>query len=339
MKRLYPLLTLVYLFFCLDSCQKEEGFVLEGEMKELASDMLLAIYDDPESKTDTIYLQNGKFIYKVNPDTFSIFRLVNDSGETIPIFANKRWHVTLKGDFHSYTIEGEGPNKEFQEFLSQTAGATDKRQKAQMAEEFVKSHPKSFVSAYLINRYFVQVENPDEDKIKSLIQPLDGNIKDCRVLSTVLRSLKEENDKKRNNTEYLNYFSAKARDGKYVSWNNAKHKYTLVNFWATWNSESVEQRDSLFELVKEFKGKGVRVLNFSLDYDKKAWERFCKKDSEQWIEICDTKAWDNQIIKQMNFLQIPSNVLINGSRRIEGTNLYGDNLRRKLKELTDKEKK
>ena len=188
MKGSYPFLILAGLLLCLNSCRKESGFVLEGELGGLPSDMLLVVYDDPESKTDTIFLQDGKFVYKTNPDTLNIFRIVNDSGEAIPVFANQEWRVSLKGDFRSYTIKGDGPNKELQEFRNQIA-------ERKAAEAFIKSHPQSFVSAYLINQYFIQAEKPDEKKIRSLIQPLSGTVKDSRILNVALKAIPEEDEK------------------------------------------------------------------------------------------------------------------------------------------------
>lgn len=340
MKGSYPFLILAGLLLCLNSCRKESGFVLEGELGGLPSDMLLVVYDDPKSKTDTIFLQNGKFVYKTNPDTLNIFRIVNDSGEAIPVFANQEWRVSLKGDFRSYTIKGDGPNKELQEFRNQIAETNSMEEERKAAEAFIKSHPQSFVSAYLINQYFIQAEKPDEKKIRSLIQPLSGTVKDSRILNVALKAIPEEDEKKRsNNDEYVNYFSAKARNGKYISWNSSKKQYTLINFWATWDSESTARHDSLYNLVKKLKKDGLRVLNLSLDYDKKAWEKACKKDSEQWIEICDTKAWDNQTIKQMNFQKLPANVLVNANRKIQGVNLYGDSLLEKLEDLSNEKRK
>ena len=83
----------------------------------------------------------------------------------------------------------------------------------------------------------------------------------------------------------------------------------------------------------------MKVLNISLDYDKDQWEKSCKEDTEQWIEICDRRGWGNQIIEQMNIQEIPANILVNSSRKVLATDLYGDDLRNKIKELTKDKKK
>ena len=57
MKKLYLLLLSVYLLFCLDSCRQSDEFELKGELEGITSDMILVVFDDPESKLDTIYPQ------------------------------------------------------------------------------------------------------------------------------------------------------------------------------------------------------------------------------------------------------------------------------------------
>ena len=83
---------------CLASCKKKPEFVLQGELQNCSSDEILVVYDDPVSKLDTIILKDGKFTYTFSPDTLTLFRLVSpDMLKTIPVFADKTLHMTLKG--------------------------------------------------------------------------------------------------------------------------------------------------------------------------------------------------------------------------------------------------
>lgn len=116
--------------------------------------MILVVFDDPESKLDTIYPREGKFTYTFTPDTLNIFRLVNDSGETFPIFAEKGWKVSIKGSLAHPEIKGEGANNEYQEFLQSIATLKDSAQVCKQAESFIKRHPASPASAYILQRYF-----------------------------------------------------------------------------------------------------------------------------------------------------------------------------------------
>ena len=337
MKKLYLLLLSVYLLFCLDSCRQSDEFELKGELEGVTSDMILVVFDDPEPKLDTIYPREGKFTYTFSPDTLNTFRLVNDSGETFPIFAEKGWKVSIKGNLAHPVIKGEGPNNEYQEFLQSIATMKDSAQICRQAENFIKSHPASPASAYILHRYFSQSANPNLELIARLAEPLTGKVKDCRVLNEVLQKLPE---KGKNTSAYLNYMSIKKRNGEYLTWSSSgtQKQYSLINFWASWDKESVEIKDSLYTLCEKFSKNNLRIVNFSLDYNKEEWQKNTQKDTEQWIEVCDYKGWNNQILKQQNVQRLPFNILIDRNRKILGTNLYGKALQTKIEVLIAEDK-
>lgn len=337
MKKLYLLLLSVYLLFCLDSCRQSDEFELKGELEGITSDMILVVFDDPDSKLDTIYPRGGKFTYAFSPDTLNTFRLVNDSGEVFPIFADKGWKVSVKGSFAHPEIKGDGPNNEYQEFLQSIHALKDSAQICQQAENFIKSHPSSPASAYILYWYFSQSANPNLSFIARLTEPLTGKVKDCRVLNEVLQKLPE---KEKSTSTYLNYLSVKKRNGEYLSWSSSgtQKQYSLINFWASWDKESIAIKDSLYALCEKFSKNNFRVVNFSLDYNKEEWEKNTQKDTEQWIEVCDYKGWNNQILKQQNIQRLPYNILIDRNRKILGSNLYGNALQAKMEALIAEDK-
>ena len=277
MKKLYLLLLSVYLLFCLDSCRQSDEFELKGELEGITSNMILVVFDDPDSKLDTIYPRGGKFTYAFSPDTLNTFRLVNDSGEVFPIFADKGWKVSVKGSFAHPEIKGDGPNNEYQEFLQSIHALKDSAQICQQAENFIKSHPSSPASAYILYWYFSQSANPNLSLIARLTEPLTGKVKDCRVLNEVLQKLPE---KEKSTSTYLNYLSVKKRNGEYLSWSSSgtQKQYSLINFWASWDKESIAIKDSLYALCEKFSKNNFRVVNFSLDYNKEEWgKKYAKR--------------------------------------------------------------
>lgn len=337
MKKLYLLLLSVYLLFCLDSCRQSDEFELKGELEGITSDMILVVFDDPDSKLDTIYPRGGKFTYAFSPDTLNTFRLVNDSGEVFPIFADKGWKVSVKGSFAHPEIKGDGPNNEYQEFLQSIHALKDSAQICQQAENFIKSHTSSPASAYILYWYFSQSANPNLSLIARLAEPLTGKVKDCRVLNEVLQKLPE---REKSTSTYLNYLSVKKRNGEYLSWSSSgtQKQYSLINFWASWDKESIAIKDSLYALCEKFSKNNFRVVNFSLDYNKEEWGKNTQKDTEQWIEVCDYKGWNNQILKQQNIQRLPYNILIDRNRKILGSNLYGNALQTKMEALIAEDK-
>lgn len=330
--KLLPTLTALSMLFLL-SCKGDSMFTLQAEMDGLADKPILVVYDDPISKLDTIFPKEGKFNYTFVPDTITLFRLVlPETGEMIPVFADKGQEMTLSGTFQAPGITGDGMNGEYGALLKEIQALKDSASAAQAAEKFIQAHPSSFASAYLINQYFIQTPSPDTKKIEQLIAPLTGNIKDSRILSVILKALPAQEDNARQNKEYVNYFSCKDREGKYISWTGEKGSYTLLNFWASWDKESLVRRDSLEKLFGEFPEKKFKVLNISLDYEKDKWLEKCKKDTGKWIETCDFKGWNNPVVKQNQIHALPANILINNSRKIIATQLYGQALYEKVNE-------
>ena len=73
-------------------------------------------------------------------------------------------------------------------------------------------------------------------------------------------------------------------------------------------------------------------------YAKNSLRKNTQKDTEQWIEVCDYKGWNNQILKQQNIQRLPYNILIDRNRKILGSNLYGNALQTKMEALIAEDK-
>ena len=319
-KTICPLWLAVLLLWVLAACSKSSSFQLKVE--GMGDAPLLLVGDDPVSRVDTLFPEQGKLTYTFTPDTLYLFRLLTDSGTVIPLFADKSWRVELKGG-PRLQLKGDGPNKEYGQFLESIDGDSEEEAAAK-AEQFILGHPHSYVSAYLIDRCFVQVPSPDPEKIKQLVEPLGGDIKDSRMVALVLKSLAAQ----QSDSKYLSYYTAKDRQGRSLSWSSkADYSLTLVQLWATWDDASRQRRQELYRLLKEFRPDEFRVVNVSLDYSLDDWQQACRKDTTQWMELCDRKGWENAIVKQFNIRRLPANFLVDKSRKILACDLYGDDLK------------
>ena len=330
MKKTHTLLFACFsLILLLTSCGKGQEFILKGSLGTQKGENFLVVYDDPIAKIDTIVPINGEFEYTFIPDTTTLLRLVNKEGKIIPVFAEKGWEVECKGTFDNPKIKGESHNHDYQEFLNSIEGVENSDSITNIAERFIRKHPYSFASAYLIDQYFIQAKNPDMEKVNSLIIPLNGEVKDSRVLNVALKSI--PTDKNQHNKS-LNYFSLRNRNQKYFSWSIKNDQYILVNFWASWHVKSMETRDSLYAIAKKQPKERLKVLNISLDYDKEQWLKACKNDTVFWTEICSFNGWETTIVKQNNILSLPSNILIDNQRKIIAKDIFSSEITDKLKD-------
>lgn len=334
MKKEYSILLLIIgSILLITSCKGGDEFVLEGTLNTPKGEKIIVVYDDPITKIDSIFPKEGQFEYAFVPDTITLMRLVDSEGNSLPIFADKGWKVTCKGSFTKPYIEGDGPNAELQEFRNSIEDIKGDAQKVlQKANDFISSHPLSFASAYILNQYYIQKYNPDIDHIEKLITPLDGKVKDSRILNVAIKSMK---DKDGQNNEILNYYSLKDRNDKYLSWGLSYKEFILVNFWASWDEKSKEAAQLLRGELMDKSNIKVKVFNVSLDYDKKQWLNNCLSDQDYWIEICDLKGWEAPIVKNNNILSLPSNILIDSQRRILGRDLDSKTLIKIIEEKSE----
>lgn len=331
-KTLYILLTYMLV---MAGCNEPVEFTLKGQLNNLPSDTLLVYHQIPESRIDTIFCQNGTFQYTFTPDTFTVFSLILNSQEALPIFAEKGQTVEVKSSATGLTIKGEGENERMNNIIGLLRN-TAQDEIIAVVDSLILEDPYSFTNLYLIDKYYVQDEQPDYTKIQKLIDQQSGIIKDTPYIVDLQAKLNAINEKNKNQSIYTMY--GHDRQGKTISWNKVRDKYILIDFWASWHPQSVIEQDSLVNVLKELKNEKFVIYSHSLDLDKEAWLKASDRDTTQWHQVCDLKGWNNNIIKNQGIETLPANLLLDKNKRIIARDIRGKELVEKIKELTKKDR-
>lgn len=336
MKKIPFLLTIIIL--CLgSSCSKKDDFTLAGKIENLSSDTILVYYQVPQFQLDTLVCKERTFTYTISPDTFTMFSLILDAEETIPVFADKGQSVHISGTINEPSIQGEGENKLMNEII-QSLKAIPSHKISQKVDSFIQSNPNSFTTLYLLDKYYVRNDSANFEQLETLTKSLHGIIKDnpyMAQLQAKIESLK--NYKKNQSILSLMGFDKK---GESMKWSEVKDKHILLNFWASWHPQSITERDSLKSVLKEFKQEDLVVYNVSLDMDKDAWIKALDEETDLWKHICDFKGWQSAVVRNQNINQLPYNIILSPTKRILHRNLPKDEIEEKLKQLIkDKPKK
>ena len=335
MKNITFFLTICIL--CLtSSCSEKTDFTLKGEIKNLPNDTLLVYYQMPRFQLDTLICQNGKFTYNLLPDTLTMFSLIINEKETIPVFAEKGETVEINGTTDDLTIKGNGENKLMAQIMK-LLKELPSDDLMQQVDSLIQANPHSFTNIYLIDKYYVHNSSADFNRLETLTKNLYGDVKDTPYM-TILQNKIESIKKPQKNQSVLS-LQAYHKDGKKLKWGDLKDKHIILNFWASWSSPSIAARDSLKTILKEFQKEDLIVYNISLDMDKHAWLEATDEESEQWKHICDFKGWNNNVVKNQNIHQLPYNILLSSKKRIVSRNLSEEELIEKLKQLIKDEKK
>ena len=360
---------LILIIICLVGCKKGSNeTTITGEIKGLGTDTLyLYGMDELYDRIDTIYVENDKFSYTTSVDTITSAYLLLKNRIEYPVFLDKGNKIKIKGDtinLNFLTISGNIYNEEFTDFQKALEDPADPSEKAgeetvdkrttvekantaeEMAEEFILQHHSSYVSLYLLDKYFVQKETPDFSKIKKLVEVMTGVLQDKpyieRLNETITQAEKSEIGK------YAPFFSLPNAKGEKITRSSDafKQKSLLINFWASWN-DSISQKQSnseLREIYKKYKkNKYIGMLGISLDVDKQQWKDAIKRDTLDWEQVCDFGGLNSEVAKQYSIYKIPANILLSSDGKILAKNLRGEELKKKIEniveEATEKEKK
>ncbi len=113
--------------------------------------------------------------------------------------------------------------------------------------------------------------------------------------------------------------------------------YVLIDFWATWSNDYIEQLQDEKVIYERYKNKGFDIYAVSLDNNKTLWKNVIKDNNITWTNVCDFQMWQSQPVKDYMIKSLPDNVLVDNTGRIIARNIHKEELSNKLFELLDNE--
>lgn len=270
---------------------------------------------------------NGSFTMSITLDKDAIFTLLLPDNKTVTLFAEPGITATLQPDTiikSGWSVAG-GKTQELHDSISRILDASrdiDKQKK--IIEEFVNRFPISEVNIELFRRYLIEIPNPDNEYLRKATSKLGGVLQDHIYFVTTKNIL----DKKTGNVKHRMFptFSYTTSDGKKVDLGTYSDKYLLVNFWATWNSDSHERIKSLRDIKDAVKSNSFEILNISLDSDTAKWRNTIVEDSIIGDNVFDKKGMNSEILETFNITSLPYSVLVTPYKRIADYSLTLDSL-------------
>jgi len=305
----------------------------------------------------------GKFVLKGSVANPEQCLLVLGDGKQVSLFVeNKDIQVTGKSDdprnvtitgsasqdeMNSLDAKGTELNSKMKEFYDKYNDAKKQSNQAEMTKwekqidaldstqtvmmkNFIAGNPKSFVAPVILQRIQYGME---ADEIDGYLKKLSADVKKGSAAKslaervTVLRAVAvgmtapdfTQNDSINAPVKLSDVYS--------------KHKYTLIDFWASWCGPCRGENPNVVAVWKDFNAKGFHVMGVSYDTDKAKWLKAVATDKLAWTQVSDLKGWSNATAKIYGINSIPANLLLDNKGKIIGKNLRGDKLRAKITEL------
>ena len=280
---------------------------------------------------DTIRLQNGRMSYEVMCTAPTTLVIVFPNFSEQPVFAEPGGSVKIEGDashLKEMKVKGTKTNSLMNSFREQIANATPP-QICQYAETFIKDHPESPVSVYLLRRYFMAGVMPDYAKalklctIMAKANPKNGLLnfyeQKLKQLSKVVVGKK------------MPKFSITDIDNKKVDNTYLGKGLAVIMAYATWSFDAQRMLQDIRQLEKKGNGR-LKVIGICADPSPNQCRSVARRDSIQWPVVCDGKMLESPAMQSLSLFDIPDNILVNNGMVI-AKGLTNDELKKRIEHM------
>lgn len=313
MKRIVLFLLLVLILI---SCGTRSGhFKMEGRFLHMNQGELYVYSPDGGiDGLDTIKIEAGRFAYEIPCSKPATLVIIFPNYSVQPIFAESGGSVEVKADashLKEMEVKGTDDNELMTKFRKQIANSSPPDE-LKYAIQFIKDHPESTVSVYLLNRYLIQTETPDYKQAANLLKILLKEQPENVTLGRLQRQISglgtlRVGDK-------LPNFTAKDINGKLINNATLANQTIIISTWAAWSYESLDFQRALNDAVKAGK---IAALGISVDANPKEVRQALKNDDITFPNVCDGKMLSTPLLKTFGLTTVPDNIVVRNGKIIE----------------------
>lgn len=319
------------------SCNSESGFTLTGFFSGAEEGFVYLSRErcDGTELIDSVRMDNGSFRFKGRIETPEPFILSIDGHKEQKLLFIGHGAVSVTGSadsIHRALVEGSVTDKEYRDyelivrqvgesiislfdsyhdaiysgdsFIIDFVATERSRIESEIissALQFVREHPGSFASPYILLSLMADLPVDSLDLIAATLDPMVRT-------SLQYSMLRECMDRMRSLEPGMPApdFTQNTHTGDtFTLSENIGDTPLLLYFWASWCSSCDDATEETARLYDLFAGNGLKIVSVSLDYSFSDWVEAIKKDRMEWTNIADLKLWDNSVAREYNVTNIP----------------------------------
>jgi peroxiredoxin len=271
---------------------------------------------------DSARITKGKFKFSRSAELPEIYGLTLDTLKSPYLLFLDTHPVTIQLDTAAYYRNTTVSGSDLQDlFLSY------KKQRRVKIDDFIRAHPASLVSAYVLYRDYSYRLSAKE--IESNIDLLDISLRDTpyvRILKELAQTYRTVDIGKS-----APDFTALDPAGKSVRLSSLFGKgYLLIDFWASWCGPCRRENPNIVKVYHKYKDRGFDILGVSLDRSREGWLKAIAADHLTWTHVSDLLYWNSAPAQLYGVRAIPANVLVDKKGVIVAKNLRGEDLEKIL---------
>lgn len=317
MKKILRLICLAPALLALAACGPEQDRVrFEGKLDNITNaDFFVYSEDGAFDGVDTIHIEDGKFVYERKIDSPILLTLLYPNYTQSYVIAEPGQTVKMKGDASKIgeaQITGTEQNELLTEFRQKHVSDPENNRRM-AAAQFIRDHAATLAAVAVYRMYFADKNTPDPTAALQLLDVLKkAQPKERAVdyLDNFFRPVFENGV-----GQTIPDFSAETLDGRTVSAADYRGKRLLVACLGSWQPAC---RSFMLQLRKRLAKSQTRweCIIVSMDVDREVLRSQLKNDSISFPVICDRKAFESPLVKQLGLHYVPSLMLVDEKGKI-----------------------
>jgi thiol-disulfide isomerase/thioredoxin len=194
---------------------------------------------------------------------------------------------------------------------------------------YIKKHPASFVSMFLLAR---RCRRLPLDSVVQLYSGFPDSIRNSSLAYDVLlhaypltdnKKFREENplygtafNKRLNKINSMHDFRLQDVFGKQLNFETFKGKYLVVDVWASWCQPCIANIPAWNDLMKEYDPKLIQFISVSLDDYAANWKKAVEKHKPAGIQVLDSNALAGLFAVYSKVTYLPKYLIVDPAGKI-----------------------
>ena len=325
---------------CVSCSDNIRTFHLSGSGTGAGDTLYLYGMDNRYPQMDTIVAgEDGKFSHTVPADTLFPLGLLMPTGKEIVIYAEPDISAAVTPDSirkNSWKVTS-GTSQHTYDSIAAILEPLGVAQRQEKITSFVEENPLNEVGIMLFRRYLIEHPAATNRHMREITNKFGGRLQDNDYILATKKKLEQKSS-----TANILYASMPSFDYKEmddstkISNKRYKEKFTVLSFWASWDTLSRKHLKAITDTCRRYKKEQVTLLNISLDHDTAKWRNIVLADTIGGDNVCDMKMWNNALVKRYNVNTLPYSVIIGPQLMSVSYNIAPDKLGHKLDSLINR---